>query len=119
MNTAGQEFGSRYDRHYCTIVTPYKDDFEVDEQALRRFLRYFMQPKFLDINGGIIVNAQAGEIDHLSREEKRRNVEIALEECGGKVLVFAGVGGVRTEHAIAGTPAPEVQNICVASRFHP
>jgi dihydrodipicolinate synthase/N-acetylneuraminate lyase len=99
---AANQFGTKYDRHYCTIVTPYKDNFEVDEQALRKFLRYFLQPKFLDIKGGIIVNAQAGEIDNLSRAEKKKNVEIAMEEVGGKMPVFGGVGGANTEDAMAG-----------------
>jgi 4-hydroxy-tetrahydrodipicolinate synthase len=98
MNPKGA--GNKYDRYYSTIVTPYKDNYEVDEQALRKFLKYFMQPAFINIGGGIIVNAQAGELDHLTREEKKRNIEIAMEECGGKVPVFSGVGGIRTEDVI-------------------
>ena len=39
---------------------------------------------------GIIINPEAGEIFYLTREEKRRNVEIALEEVNGKVPIFAG-----------------------------
>lgn len=91
---------NRYVRHYVAIVTPFKENFEVDEAALRRLLQYFMQPAFRDGGGGIIINPEAGEIFYLSREEKRRNVEIAMEECGGKVPVFAGVIDLRTEDAV-------------------
>jgi dihydrodipicolinate synthase/N-acetylneuraminate lyase len=87
-------------RHYVAVVTPFKDNFDVDETALRRHLRYFMQPAFKDAGGAIIINPEAGELFYLSREEKRRNVEIAMEECGGKVPVFAGAIDLRTEDAV-------------------
>ncbi|MFC1910482.1 dihydrodipicolinate synthase family protein [Chloroflexota bacterium] len=93
-------FGTKFDCLYVATVTPYNQNHEVDESALRNFLRYFMQPKFKDAGGGIIINPEAGEIFYLSREEKRRNVEIAVEECGGKVPVFAGVLDLRTEDAV-------------------
>ncbi|MBC7341589.1 MAG: dihydrodipicolinate synthase family protein [Clostridia bacterium] len=96
-----QDYGTQYDRLYVAVVTPYKkDSFEVDESALRKLLRYFMQPKFRDAGGGIIINPEAGEVFYLTREEKRRNVEIAVEECGGKVPVFAGVIALTTDEAV-------------------
>ena len=96
------DFGKKYDRLYVALLTPYKENFEVDESALRSFLRYFMQPKFREnvCGAGIIINAEAGEIFYLTREEKRRNVEIAMEECGGKVPVFAGAFDLRVDDAI-------------------
>jgi len=93
-------FGKNYDRLYSTVVTPFMEDYQVDEPALRKLLQYFMQPKFLDAGGGIIVNPACGEIFYLSREEKKRNVEIAAEECSGKALVFAGVLGLRAEEFV-------------------
>lgn len=90
----------KYDRLYVAVLTPYKENYDVDEQALRKFLRYFMQAKFVDAGGAIIINPEAGELFYLSREEKRRNVEIAMEECGGKVPIFAGSIDLRTEDAV-------------------
>lgn len=89
-----------YDRLYVALLTPYKEDYKVDEQALRKFLRYFMQPKFVEAGGAIIINPEAGELFYLDRKEKRRNVEIAMEECGGKVPIFAGTIDLRTEDAV-------------------
>ena len=66
-------FGKKYNRLYSTVVTPFMEDYQVDEPALRKFLQYFMQPKFLDAGGGIIINPACGEIFYLSREEKKRN----------------------------------------------
>jgi 4-hydroxy-tetrahydrodipicolinate synthase len=95
-------FEGKFDRLYVAVMLPFREDYQVDEDALRTFLRYFMQPKFKDnVNGaGIIINAEAGEIFYLTREEKRRNVEIAMEECGGKVPVFAGAFDLRVEDAL-------------------
>jgi 4-hydroxy-tetrahydrodipicolinate synthase len=96
------KYGENYDRLYVALMLPFKENYLVDEDALRKFLRYFMQPKFKDnINGaGIIVNAEAGEIFYLTRKEKRRNVEIVMEECGGKMPVFAGAFDLRFEDAL-------------------
>ena len=91
------DYGNKYDRLYVTIVTPYKDgSFDIDEEQLRKFLRYFLEPKFLDAGVGIIINPEAGEVFYLSREEKLRNVQIALEEVAGRVPVFAGVSSPTT-----------------------
>jgi len=97
---SNDKFGTKFDRLYVAVVTPYKEDYEVDEPALRSLLQYFMQPKFADAGGAIIINPEAGELFYLSRKEKRRNVEIAVEECGGKVPVFAGVFDLRTEDSV-------------------
>ncbi|MFC2073089.1 dihydrodipicolinate synthase family protein [Chloroflexota bacterium] len=94
------QLSTKYDCLYVTVVTPFKENYEVDEAALRRLLQYFMQPKFINAGGGIIINPEAGEVFYLNREEKRRNVQIALEECGGNVPVFAGVADLRTEDAV-------------------
>ena len=97
---AGTEY--KNDRLYVAIVTPYKDNtYDIDEGQLRAFLRYFMQKKYVDAGIGIIINPEAGEIFYMSREEKRRNVEIALDVVKGRVPVFAG--------AIAPTTADTVQ----------
>jgi dihydrodipicolinate synthase/N-acetylneuraminate lyase len=97
---AADRYGTKFDRLFVTVLTPYKKDLTVDERAFRKQLQYFMQPKFKDAGGAIIVNPACGEIFYLTRKEKRRNVEIAMEECGGKVPVFAGVFDLRTEDAV-------------------
>jgi 4-hydroxy-tetrahydrodipicolinate synthase len=96
----GDKTANQYVRHYVAIVTPFNENFDVDERALRKLLQYFMQPAFRDGGGGIIINPEAGEAFYLSGEEKRRNVQIAIEECGGKLPVFAGVIDLRTEDAV-------------------
>lgn len=80
-----------YDRLFVTPVLPYKKgSLDIDEEALRGFIRYFLQPGFVDAGGAIIINPVAGEIFFLSRQEKKRVIQIAVEESKGKVPVIAG-----------------------------
>ncbi len=97
---SADRFGRKFDRLFVAVLTPMKEDYTIDEPAMRNFLRYFMQRKFIDAGGAIIINPEAGELFALRRQEKRRNVEIALEECGGKVPIFAGVIDINTEDAV-------------------
>jgi 4-hydroxy-tetrahydrodipicolinate synthase len=93
--------GKTYDRLFVTPVLPYqRGSLEIDETALRALLRYFLQPKFVDAGGAIIINPVAGEIFYLTREEKKRVVRIAVEESQGKVPVFAGAIDWRTEDTV-------------------
>jgi 4-hydroxy-tetrahydrodipicolinate synthase len=86
------DYGRKYDRLYVPIVTPFKDNtYDPDEAQLRSFLRLYLEPNYVESGIGIIINPEAGEIFCLNREEKRRNVEIAVSEVNGKVPVFAGV----------------------------
>ena len=69
----------RWHRLFVAVVTPYlPGESKVDEAGLRQHLRYFLQPKFVNAGGAILINPEAGEIFYLSRDEKLRNVEIAL-----------------------------------------
>ena len=86
-------------RYYTAAVLPFDDSGKIDEPAYRRLMRYFLQDGFREV-GGIIANPEAGEIYYLSREEKRRVVEIAVEEAGGRMPVFAGVFDLTTEGCI-------------------
>ena len=61
-------FGTKFDRLYVAVITPYKGDYEVDEPALRKFLQYFMQPKFRD--AGTYPQTEAGRNRHLRRPSR-------------------------------------------------
>ena len=91
----------RFDRLWVASLTPYQvGSYDVDEEALRRLLRYFLQPRNIEAGIAIIINPEAGELFYLTREEKLRNVEIAIEECRGRVPLFAGVIELRTQDVV-------------------
>jgi 4-hydroxy-tetrahydrodipicolinate synthase len=91
-----------FHRLFAAVITPFDNNYKVDEAGLRTHLRYFLQPKFVNAGGAILINPEAGELFYLSRKEKLRNIEIAVEECGGKVPVVAGVIEPTTAESISG-----------------
>src|ERR1700719_603278 len=74
------------------LVTPFQSDFSLDEAALRRLVRR-------QVEAGVhflVPCGTTGESPTLTHEERRRVVEITLEEAHGKVPVVAGAGGYDT-----------------------
>ena len=96
------QFGNRPFHHlFVPTVLPFADGgFDIDEERLRGFLRHLTSDEFCARGVGIVINSEAGELVYLSREEARRNVEIAVDECRGRVPVVAGVAALRPEAMI-------------------
>ena len=86
-------------RYYAALVLPFDTNGKVDEAAYREMIQYFLQERFRRV-GGIIANPEAGEVYYLTAEEKRRVVEIAEREAGGKMPVFAGVFDLTTDGSV-------------------
>lgn len=78
------------------LVTPFRKDFSLDEETLRRLVR-----RQIDAGMDFVVPCgTTGENPTLTRAEHLRVVEITLEEAGGKVPVVAGAGGYNTAEVI-------------------
>ena len=71
------------------------------KRAYRRYVRYFADDPRFAREGGLCINPEAGEIFYLSREEKRRVLEIAMEEAHGKLPIIAGTWALTTEETVA------------------
>jgi len=77
------------------LVTPFRADGSLDEQALRRLVRFQVQEGI----HFLVPCGTTGESPTLAHQEHLRVVEIALEEARSasrKVPVFAGAGGNNT-----------------------
>jgi len=74
------------------LVTPFQKDFSLDETALRKLVRRQVEAgvQFL------VPCGTTGESPTLTQADRRRVVEITLEEAHGKVPVVAGAGGYDT-----------------------
>lgn len=86
-------------RFYTAMVLPFDRNGKIDDGAYRELVQYFLQEPFRSV-GGLIANPEAGEIYYLTPEEKRRVVEIAVREAGGKMPVFGGVFDLTTEGCV-------------------
>jgi 4-hydroxy-tetrahydrodipicolinate synthase len=69
-------------------LLPFTAELQIDEPNLRRHLR-----ALLDVDGiaGITTNAHASEVATLTADEQRRQLDIVLDEAGGRVPVISGV----------------------------
>ncbi len=79
------------------LVTPFTADNRLDEAALRRLVKR-------QIAAGIhflVPCGTTGENPTLSAAERRRVVEIVVEEADGRTPVLAGAGGYDTHEVVA------------------
>src|SRR5208282_308411 len=78
------------------LVTPFRADLSLDEATLRRLVR-----RQVDAHVDFLVPCgTTGESPTLSHAERRRVVEITLEEGHGAVPILAGAGGYNTAEVI-------------------
>jgi 4-hydroxy-tetrahydrodipicolinate synthase len=78
------------------LVTPFRPDLSLDEATWRRLVRR-------QVEAGIdflVPCGTTGESPTLTYAEKRRVIEITIEEAEGKVPVLAGAGGYNTAEVI-------------------
>ena len=78
------------------LITPFTTTGAVDETAVRRLAR-----RQIDLGTHFLVPCgTTGEVPTLTAAERRRIVEIVVDEAGGKTPVLAGAGGYDT-HEVA------------------
>jgi 4-hydroxy-tetrahydrodipicolinate synthase len=74
------------------LVTPFKADFSIDFEALRKLVR-------MQIDGGtdfLVVQGTTGESPTLSQSEKMAVLDAVMTENDGKLKIVYGVGGNNT-----------------------
>ncbi len=81
---------------FTAMVTPFKGEGGVDEEAIRRHIDYLIAGGV----AGIVPCGTTGESATLSWEEHNRVVDITIEQCRGKTLVIAGAGSNNTAESI-------------------
>jgi len=77
-------------------VTPFTSRGELDEPALRRCIDFWIE------NGisGLVPCGSNGEAPLMSREERRRVIEVTVDQTNGRVPVIAGTGSQSGEETI-------------------
>ena len=66
---------------WAAALNPFREDFSLNEEGLRANIRHWVDD--LDIRGLFIAGKQ-GEFFSMSLDERKRNFEIAVQECDGK-----------------------------------
>lgn len=78
------------------VLSVFDKDEKLDEQATREFIRYLMS---FDI-GGLYLTGSTGEAFLMNSAERMRQVEIVMDEVGGKLPVVVHVGAISTKESI-------------------
>jgi len=86
----------RLDGIFVPHVTPFKRDGDLDEEALRTLVRFWLDGGV----SGLMPCGSNGEAPYLSREERKKVVETVVDEVNGKVPVIAGTGSMSTKETI-------------------
>lgn len=81
---------------YTPVITPYYDDFSVDEQAYAAIINHLIDNKV----HGIIIAGTTGEYYAQSMEERKYLLSLGVEIIQNRVPVIAGTGAMRTEDSV-------------------
>lgn len=84
---------------FCLQPTPFDKNDELDESALRNNVRYLVE-KSRGRNFTIVTTGSIGEIYALSDEERKKVMQIVVDEANDKVPVFNGTGMPGTKETI-------------------
>jgi len=85
------------------MVTPLTPDGKINVEAVQKLTRYLIDG---GVHGLFPVGSQ-GEFYALTFEEKKKVIEVVVEEARGQVPVYAGTGAVTTREAVALTKMAE------------
>lgn len=97
------------------MVTPVTSDGKINVEALRKLTNYLIKG---GVHGLFPVGSQ-GEFYALTFEEKKRVIEVIVEETKRRVPVYAGTGAVTTREAIALTKMAEEAGVSAVSILTP
>jgi 4-hydroxy-tetrahydrodipicolinate synthase len=97
------------------MVTPVTLDGKVNVEALRKLTNYLIKG---GVHGLFPVGSQ-GEFYALTFEEKKRVIEVVVEETNRRVPVYAGTGAVTTREAIGLTKMAEEAGVSAVSILTP
>lgn len=78
------------------VLSVFDKDEQFDEQGTRQFIRHLMS---FDI-GGLYLTGSTGESFLMSIEERKRQVEVVMDEVGDRLPVVVHVGAMSTKASI-------------------
>jgi 4-hydroxy-tetrahydrodipicolinate synthase len=97
------------------MVSPVASNGKINVAALRKLTNYLIKG---GVHGLFPVGSQ-GEFYALAFEEKKRIIEVVVEETRGRVPVYAGTGAVTTRETIALTKMAEAAGVSAVSILTP
>ena len=99
MSMSPQELKNRMKGVLHLVMTPFDENEELDEKALREGVR-FVADKLKGKDAVFIPTGSTGEFYAMSDDECKRVAEIVVEEVNGRFPVMVGTGRAGTKPAI-------------------
>ena len=97
-------FVKKYGKILLPLITPYKEDEEVDYEKYAELIEYLIEKDLCD---SLIVTGTTGEASLLSFDERVKLIETAIKASAGRKPVIAGTGCASTKETIALTKKAE------------
>lgn len=82
------------------MITPFKDNYELDEDGLRRLTRFLIDSGIKEGKGVLVPAGSTGECPMLTDEERKRIFEIVKDEAKDTVPVVGGCNHTDTRTVI-------------------
>ena len=81
---------------FPALITPFKATGDINEAALRAHVSWLCDKKIK----GLYVCGSTGESFLMSLEERKKALEIVVDQVAGKKTIIAHIGAIHTGHAI-------------------
>jgi 4-hydroxy-tetrahydrodipicolinate synthase len=81
---------------FAVMVTPFKENEDLDEKGLRENIGWYIKEGI----HGVICNGSTSEFANLSKEERKRVIDITVDEVKGKVPVMSGTAAHSTRETV-------------------
>ncbi len=81
---------------FVVMVTPFKENEDLDEGGLRDNIDWFIKEGI----HGVICNGSTSEFANLSKEERKRVIDITVDQVNGRVPVMSGTAAHSTRETI-------------------
>ncbi|MGB9857430.1 MAG: dihydrodipicolinate synthase family protein [Dictyoglomaceae bacterium] len=82
------------------MITPFKENYELDEEGLRRLTRFLIDSGIKEGKGVLVPAGSTGECAMLSDEERKRIFQIVKDEAKNEVPVIGGCNHTDTRTVI-------------------
>lgn len=92
----GQESKHMFQGSFPALITPFKDNFEIDFDAYGRLVDFHLEKG----SNGIVPCGCSGEAATLSHDEQKSLIRFVVERVAGRIPVIAGTGSNNTREAV-------------------
>lgn len=81
---------------FPVLITPMTEDEEINWTGLKQNIEHFIDEQV----AGIVVNGSTGEFVSLTKEERRKVTEVAVEQVNGRIPLIVGTAAETTKEAV-------------------